>query len=159
MSNKLSSTTISGMPHKFNEDELAARQDRAVSGYLNSPVSKYQLQSTIMIDFMRQLESLQDDGFRIDFSGFMSANPVMSAYLHKPDSVLSPELDNIRNKVKEQYITELKTELESYKTKLIEQRMEETRAKEQRAQLEKERKLRQQFEAEANEVFGNLEDI
>lgn len=159
MSNKLSTTTISGIPRKFDEGELQARQDRAVSGYLNSPVSKHQLQSTVMIDFMRQLENLQNEGFRIDFNGFMAATPVMSAYLHKPDSVLSPELDNIRNEVKEQYISELKAELESYKSALIQQRMEETRAKEQRAQAEKERKLLLQFEAEANEVFGNLEDI
>lgn len=158
MSNKLS-TTISGIPRKFNDDELQALQDRAVTGYLNSPVSKHQLQSTVMIDFMRQLESLQNEGFRIDFNGFMAATPVMSAYLHKPESVLSPELDVIRNEVKEQYISELKAELESYKSALIQQRMEETRAKEQRAQAEKERKLLQQFEAEANEVFGNLEDI
>jgi len=159
MSNKLSTTTISGMPRKFNDDELQARQDRAVSGYLNSPVSKYQLQSTVMIDFMRQLESLQNDGFRIDFSGFMTTTPVMSAYLHKPESILSPELDKIHSGVKEQYISELKEELESYKSKLIQQRMEETKEKERRTQLEKDRKLRQQFEAEANEVFGSLEDI
>lgn len=159
MSNKLSTTTIPGIPRKFNEDELAARQDRAVSGYLNSPSSKYQLQSTVMIDFLKKLEDLQNDGFRIDFSGFMSANPVMSAYLHKPESILSPELDNIRNEVKAQYVSELKAELESYKSALIQQRLEEARAKEQRAQAEKERKLVQQYEAEANEVFGNLEII
>ena len=159
MSNKLSTTTISGMPRKFNDDELQARQDRAVSGYLNSPVSKYQLQSTVMIDFLKKLEDLQNDGFRIDFNGFMTTTPVMSAYLHKPESALSPELDKIRDEVKEQYVSELKAELESYKSALIQQRMEETKEKEHRAQVEKDRKLRQQFEAEANEVFGTLEGI
>ena len=159
MSNKLSTTTISGIPRKFDEGELQARQDRAVSGYLNSPVSKHQLQSTVMIDFMRQLENLQSEGFRIDFNGFMAATPVMSAYLHKPESVLSPELDKIRSEIKDQYISELKAELENYKSALIQQRMEETKEKERRTQVEKERKLLLQFEAEANEVFGNLEDI
>lgn len=158
-SNKLSTTTISGIPRKFDEGELQARQDRAVSGYLNSPVSKHQLQSTVMIDFMRQLENLQSEGFRIDFNGFMAATPVMSAYLHKPESVLSPELDKIRSEIKDQYISELKAELENYKSALIQQRMEETKEKERRTQVEKERKLLLQFEAEANEVFGNLEDI
>lgn len=159
MSNKISTTTISGIPRKFDEGELQARQDRAVSGYLNSPVSKHQLQSTVMIDFMRQLENLQNEGFRIDFNGFMAATPVMSAYLHKPESVLSPELDKIRSEIKDQYSSELKAELQNYKSALIQQRMEETKEKERRTQVEKERKLLLQFETEANEVFGNLEDI
>ena len=158
-SNKLSTTTISGMPRKFDEGELQARQDRAVTGYLNSPLSKHQLQSTVMIDFLKKLEELQNDGFRIDFNGFMTATPVMSAYLHKPESVLSPELDKIRSEIKDQYFSELKAELESYKSALIQQRMEETKEKERRTQLEKDRKLLQQFQNEANEVFGNLEDI
>ncbi len=156
MCNKISKTTIQGLPREYNAEELQALQAVKVNGYLNTSQSKYNHRAALLPDFLNGFAELYVQGYRLSEFPVQIEPLNNSMLLTKPDAVLQPELEAIKENVRSQYILELQEEREHYKSVLVQQLKEAADAKERTAAEQKAKKQQEEYEKQAAACFGEL---
>lgn len=149
-------TTISGVPSQFNQQELDTRQQQHVALFLNTAESSYRLQAHLPDQFLIEFARLSALGYSLtDYPIQMSpANYV--ALLHQPQAILDPLIAEIRAKVKADYVAELEAEHQNYKLLLIEQLKQADQLKEAKAKADQEAKALAKYQKLADECYTPL---
>lgn len=149
-------TTISGVPSQFNQQELETRQQQQIDAFLKTSQSSYRLQAHLPHDFLNEYARLHSLGYSLtDFPVIMSAANY-SALLHQPQAILEPLIADIKSKVKAAYIAELEAEHLQYKLLLIEQLKQADIAKAEKTKAEQEAKQLAKYEKLADECYTPL---
>jgi hypothetical protein len=156
MSNKLSTTTIQGLPREYNAEELEALQAVQVNGYLNTSQSKYNHRAALLPDFLNGFAELYVQGYRLSEFPVQIESLNNSMLLTKPDALLQSEIEAIKERVRLTYIDALKAERETYKAALVQQLREAAEAKQIAEEQRKQQKQLEQYEKQAKECFGEL---
>jgi septal ring factor EnvC (AmiA/AmiB activator) len=156
MSNKLSTTTIQGIPREFNAEELEALQTVQVNNYLNTSQSKYNHRAALIGDFLNGFAELYAEGYRLSEFPIQVESLNNSMLLTKPDALLQSEIEAIKEKVRLTYIDALKAERENYKSALVQQLRETAEAKKHAEEQRKQQKQLEEYEKQAQECFGEL---
>lgn len=156
MSNKLSTTTIQGVPREYNVEELEALQAVQINGFLNTSQSKYNHRAALLSEFLNGFAELYAEGYRLSEFPVQIEPLNNSMLLTKPDALLQSEIEAIKEKVRLTYIEALKAERENYKAALVQQLREAAEAKQIAEEQRKQQKQLEQYEKQAKECFGEL---
>lgn len=149
-------TTISGIPSQFDQQELDTRQQQHVALFLNTAESSYKLQAHLPDQFLLEFARLSALGYTLTDYPIQMQPANYLALLHQPQAILDPLIADIKAKVKEDYISELEAEHHHYKQLLIEQLKAADLAKEMKAKADQEAKQFAKYQKLADECFTPL---
>ncbi|MGP5713292.1 hypothetical protein ACTXPD_14950 [Vreelandella alkaliphila] len=151
-------TTIKGTPRQFNQEELDAKIEAAVTHYEQSPQSKHLIRHSLHKPLLEEFERLILEGYRLETQlPLMDLNfsPYVIALI-KPEHLLTEDLEAVKKETKQRYVEELEAEHHHYQSLLLQQLLEAEEEK-QRAKQEAEReKLIEKFKHLLNPIFPPL---
>jgi hypothetical protein len=147
--------TIHGVPRKFDQTELEQRQQGFHTMYKATDQCCTMVHGEIAFDFLTKVVKLSGEGYVLTNKYPISTAPMSyHAHMIKPESHQLAELEVINERVKQEYISELQTELEEYRLLLTQQLLEKAKLAEQKKVDDKKAKLLSEVDKEVSNVFA-----
>ncbi|WP_442513113.1 hypothetical protein [Pseudomonas promysalinigenes] len=157
MSKKLSTTKITGVPPKWNDDEFDLELRVALHAYEHTRASAECISHPIEIEWLKLVVDKCQQGYAFRDHHSIEHDQLRNViWMTKPKEVQAVEIEEIKAKVKADYIAHLQTKLDEYKAKLAQQLIEEKEEKERRAAEQVKAKKLRDAQAEADACFGEL---
>lgn len=154
---KLSTTTIQGVPPKWEDAEFNRRLHVRTHAYNNTRECTEFVTHALEHEFLKLIAQKVSEGFTIDrVWPIVHAQLTHSTYLVKPEVVQEIEREALKAEVKATYVEHLQTQLDVYKAKLAKQLLETAEAKERQKREREETKRIAVAQKEADECFGDL---
>jgi len=157
----MSKTIIEGkevtvkMPAAFNALELKARQDQAVTDYLNLPnITLFTIKAEILFQALDLLEQKLQEGYQRAREANHQSHPFVIPMFKKPEEV-EAELNTVRQQVEADYRAEIAAQVDEAKHNLIAQRKAAIQRAEQEKQRKIDEKLQKELEKEAADLFDH----
>lgn len=155
--NKLSTTTIKGVPPKWEDVEFQRRLHIRLHAYSNTRECTEFVTHPLEHEWLKIVAQKIGEGYTIDRVWPIShAQLSHSTYLVKPEAVQEVEKEALKEVVKAEYIEHLQAQLKEYKSKLAKQLLETAEAKERQKQEREEARRIAAAEKEADECYGEL---
>lgn len=155
--NKLSTTTIKGVPPKWEDVEFQRRLHIRLHAYSNTRECTEFVTHPLEHEWLKIVAQKLGEGYTIDRVWPIShAQLSHSTYLVKPEAVQEVEKEALKEVVKAEYIEHLQAQLKEYKSKLAKQLLETAEAKERQKQEREEARRIAAAEKEADECYGEL---
>lgn len=156
--NKLSTTTVKGMPSKWEDGEFNRRLHIRFHAYSNTRESTELVSHPLEHEWLKLVAQKVSEGYSIDRVWPINhAQLSHSTYLVKPAALQEVEKEALKAEVKAAYIAHLEAQLKEYKAKLAKQLLEAAETKERQKQEREEAKRVAAAEKEAQECYGELE--
>ncbi|MFK3942021.1 hypothetical protein ACI2KC_10080 [Pseudomonas monteilii] len=156
-SKKLSTTLIKGTPPAWQDDEFNRRLRIAIHAYENTRESTVMVTHALEHEWLKLVAQHVADGYTLDRRwSIHHAELSNSVPMIKPKALQVEDKEQIKEKVKAEYIQHLQLQLDAYKAKLIQQLIEVQEEKERRALEQVKAKRLADAEKEAQECFGDL---
>ncbi|NSX08771.1 hypothetical protein HTX81_09300 [Pseudomonas lini] len=154
MSTKIS---IKGFPRQFDEQELKQRQQGYHSAYKLTDQSHERVHGQIPFDFLTNVIAHHEMGYKLS-SKYPASFDLMSysIRMEKPEHLQQEDLTEIDEKIKQQYIEELRQERENYRERLTQQLLDAAEAKETKKIEDARLKRLADIEKEVTDLFGEL---
>lgn len=150
-------TTIQGTPPAWNDEEFNRRLHVRLHAYENTSASTVLVAHALEHEWLKLVSQHVADGFEIDRRWpIFHAQLVNSVPMTKPEALQVADKEEIRAKVKEEYVDYLQTQLDEYKIKLTQQLIEAAEDKERRTLERAKAKRLADAEKEAQVCFGDL---
>lgn len=147
--------SINGTARKFSQSELEQRQQGFHSMYKATDQCCTMVQGEIPYAFLTKVIEMSKEGFSLTNKYPVSCSPgSYHARMIKPESVQQADLEEINERVKQEYVTELQTELTEYRNLLTRQLLEKAELAEQKRIADKRAKLLADVQKEVSVVFG-----
>ncbi|OQR32772.1 hypothetical protein BWR59_12515 [Pseudomonas sp. Bc-h] len=147
--------TIKGAPRKFDQSQLKQRQAGYHHMYRNTAQCCTPVHDEIAFGFLTKVIELNNAGYTLSSKYPISTSPMSyHAHMVKPDSVQVVELEAIDERVKQEYIDELQSELTEYRELLRLQLLEKAELAEQKKIADKKAKLNAEVQKEIDDAFG-----
>ncbi|MBH3346981.1 hypothetical protein [Pseudomonas putida] len=154
---KLSTTTIQGVPPKWENSEFNRRLHIRVHSYNNTRECTEFVTHALEHEFLKLIAQKVSEGYTIDRVWPVHHGQLThSTHLIKPEAVQELEREALKAEVKAAYIAHLEAQLKEYKAKLAQQLLETAEAKERQKREREEAKRIAEAEKEADECFGAL---
>lgn len=154
---KKPSTTIQGTPPTWSDDEFNRRLHVRLHAYENTSASTVLVTHALEHEWLKLVSQHVADGYTIDRRWpIFHAQLVNSVPMTKPEALRAKDKEEIKKKVKDEYIDYLQAKLDEYKTKLTQQLIEAAEEKERRTLERAKAKRFADAEKEAQECFGDL---
>lgn len=155
--NKLSTTTVKGVPPKWEDVEFQRRLHIRLHAYSNTRECTEFVTHPLEHEWLKIVAQKLGEGYTIDRVWPIShAQLSHSTYLVKPEAVQEVEKEALKEVVKAEYIEHLQAQLNEYKAKLAQQLIEAQEEKERRALEQAKAKRVAAAVKEANQCFGEL---
>ncbi|WP_345956285.1 hypothetical protein Q9323_14735 [Pseudomonas fulva] len=156
-SNKLSTTIIHGTPPAWDDTEFNRRLRLAIHAYENTRECTVMVSHALEHEWLKLIAQNAADGYTLDrrwpiYHGELSNSVPMG----KPEALQVKDKEQIKEKVKEEYVQHLQSQLDEFKEKLTQQLIEAAEEKERRALDQAKAKRIADAEKEANACFGSL---
>lgn len=149
--------TMTGTAPKYDEQVLKQRQAARHHQYHGTSESHGVARGTIPFEFLANVIELANQGYELSNKYPITSTPMSySAYMRKPDAIATADLEALNEEVKQQYIADLERDREDFKLKLIAQRLQAAKLREQKKEDDKRAKLLADIEKEVNDTFGEL---
>jgi hypothetical protein len=147
--------SIKGVPRKFDQSELEQRQAGFKNMYEATDQCCTMVYGEIPYAFLTKVIEMSKVGFSLTSKYPVSCTPgSYHAHMIKPESLQKTDLEVINERVKQEYVTELQTELTAYRELLTQQLLEKAELKEQQKISDKRAKLLAEVQKEVSDVFG-----
>lgn len=155
--NKLSATTINGVPPKWDDSEYNRRLHIRLHAYSNTRECTELVTHPLEYEWLRLVAEKVNEGYTIDrVWPIHHAQLSHTTSLVKPAAVQKVEKEALKEVVKAEYVEHLQTQLKEYKAKLAKQLLEAAEEKERQKQEREQAKRLAAAEREADECFGDL---
>lgn len=151
------STTIQGTPPTWSDDEFNHRLHVRLHAYENTSACTVLVTHALEHEWLKLVSQHVADGYAIDRRWpIFHAQLVNSVPMTKPEALQAKDKEEIKTKVKNEYVDYLQTQLDEYKDKLTQQLIEAAEEKERRTLERAKAKRFADAEKEAQECFGDL---
>ncbi|HEY8331696.1 MAG TPA: hypothetical protein VIO83_10260 [Pseudomonas sp.] len=157
----MSKTIIDGqeitvkMPATFDPKELKARQDQAVTDYLNLPnITIFTIKAEILFQALDLLEQKLQEGYQRARETNHQSHPFVIPMFKKPEEV-EAELNTVRQQVEADYRSEIAAQVDEAKQNLIIQRKAAIQRQEDEKKRKADEKLHRELEKEAADLFDS----
>lgn len=155
--NKLSTTTIKGVPPAWSDAEYNRRLHIRHHAYSNTRECTEFVTHPLEHEWLKLVALKVSEGYSIDRVWPINhAQLTHSTYLVKPAAVQEAEKEALKEVVKAEYVEHLQAQLKDYKAKLAKQLLEAQEEKERQKQEREEAKRKAAAEKEADMCFGDL---
>ncbi|MEX7558123.1 hypothetical protein [Pseudomonas monteilii] len=149
---------IVGVPPKWNDAEFECRLDDAVKLYKLTTQSKEGAHAALPHDFLILVSAKVAEGYTIDRNHAVIADPLhYSCMLIKPEAMQVKDIEELKVKVKEEYVEWLESERARYQDLLRLQLIQKLEEKERKAAETAKAKQLAQIEAEVQACYSPLE--
>ena len=147
--------SIKGVPSKFDQSQLERRQTGFQHMYRNTDQCCTLVRGDIAYDFLTKIIDMSNEGYILTNKYPISTAPMSyHAHMIKPEPIAQTDLEAINERVKQEYVTELQTELTEYRNLLTRQLLEKAELAEQKRIADKRAKLLADVQKEVSVVFG-----
>lgn len=155
--NKLSSTTIHGTPPAWNDAEFNRRLRIGIHAYENTSECTVMVSHALEHEWLKLVAQHVAAGYTLDRHwAIHHAELSNSVPMGKPEALQLEDKEQIKEKVKAEYVQHLQSQLGEYKKKLTQQLIEAAEEKERRALNQAKAKRIADAEKQANACFGDL---
>lgn len=142
-------------PSTFDPQELLARQDQAVTDYLNLPnITIFTIKAEILFQALDLLEQKLQEGYLRAREATHQSHPFVIPMFKKQEEV-EEELNVIRQQVEADYRAEIAAQVDEAKQNLIIQRKAAIQRQEDEKQRKADEKLQKELEKEAADLFDS----
>lgn len=149
--------TIQGTAPKFDAQVLKQRQDARHNQYNLTSESFGVARGAIAFEFLENVLELSSKGYVLsDKYPIITAPMSYSAYMRKPESIQTADLEALDEEEKQKYIADLELQREEYKQLLTQQLLQAADLKEKKKEEERKAKLLKEIEKEVADTFGEL---
>ena len=149
--------TIKGTAPKFDDQVLKQRQAARHHQYHSTSESHGVARGTIPFEFLANVIELSNQGYELSNKYPITSTPLSySAYMRKPEHVVTSDLEVLDKEVKQTYIADLEREREDFKLKLTAQLLQAAKLREQKKIEDAHKKRMADIEKEVNDTFGDL---
>lgn len=149
--------TISGIPPKYDHQELKEHIIARHAEYHSSRESYMHVFGELPFDFINNIIELANQGYELtDKLPITFAQLSNHAFMKKPESVQTQELEVIDAQVKQSYVAWLESEHEDYRQRLKAQLIQAAAMKEAKKLADKEAKIIADIEREVAATFTPL---
>ncbi len=156
-SNKLSTTIIHGTPPAWDDSEFNSRLRIAIHAYENTRECTVMVSHALEHEWLKLVAQHVADGYTLDRRwSIHHAELSNSVPMGKPEALQVEDKEQIKEKVKAEYVKHLQLQLDAYKAKLTQQLIEAQEEKERRALEQVKAKRFADAEKEAQDCYGEL---
>jgi arsenate reductase-like glutaredoxin family protein len=157
MSQKLSTNTIHGAPPQWSNDEYQYRVDMEVHAYKHTAASRERITHPLEHQWLKAVAAKCSEGFQVcDRYPVEHHQLSHSVYVIKPESMQAADIDEIKAKVKAEYVEWLESERTRFQDMLRLQLIKMQQEKELKALQEKEEKQMVLIEKEVRACYKPL---
>lgn len=149
--------TVKGVPPKWDDAEFEARVDGWINVYRGTTQCMELVRSPLPHDFLELVASKVSEGYTVARSQGVTHEALNhSCWMVKPEASQQKDIDDIRIRVKAEYVGFLQAERKRYQDLLTAQLLQTAEAKEQKKEEEKKAKLLREIENEVADAFAPL---
>ncbi|MCW0920882.1 hypothetical protein OK411_10835 [Pseudomonas sp. RG1] len=149
--------TVKGVPPKWDDAEFEARIDSWANVYRGTTQCMVSVRSPLPHDFLESVASKIAEGYKVARNQAVTHEALNhSCWMVKPDNKQQKDIDDIRVRVKAEYVGFLQAERKRYQDLLTAQLLQTAEAKEQKKEEEKKAKLLREIENEVADAFAPL---
>lgn len=149
---------IVGAPPKWNDAEFERRLDDAVKLYKLTTQSKQGVYAPLPHDFLILVAAKVAEGYTIDRNHAVVTDPLhYSCMLVKPEHLQAQDIEELKVKVKEEYVAWLESERARYQDLLRLQLIQTQQEKDAKALRDKEAKQLAEIEKQVQACYTPLE--
>lgn len=149
--------SIKGAPRKYDANELLLRQQAFHSMYRSTDQNCEMVRGELPYLFLiRVIEKFGEGYILTDRYPMTMSSMNYHCHMIKPEHLQTADLAIIDEKVKQDYIAELETELAQYRELLTKQLLEKAELAEQKKLADKRAKLLAEVEKEVNDVWAEI---
>lgn len=153
----MTNITMTGTAPKYDEQVLQQRQAARRNQYHATSESHGVARGTIPFEFLANVIELSNQGYELSNKYPITSTPLSySAYMRKPEHVVTSDLEVLDKEVKQTYIADLEREREDFKLKLTAQLLQAAKLREQKKIEDAHKKRMADIEKEVNDTFGDL---
>ncbi|MGY2441913.1 hypothetical protein [Pseudomonas sp. SDO52101_S400] len=148
---------VSGAPPKWNDAEFEARVDGWVNVYRGTTKCMELVRSPLPHDFLESVASKVAEGYTVARDQRVTHEALNhSCWMRKPDEKQKRDIDDIRIRVKSEYVEFLQGEYVRYQDLLRQQLIQAAEAKEQKKIDDARNKRMSEIDKEVNNTFSPL---
>lgn len=149
--------TVKGVPPKWDDAEFEARADSWVNVYRGTTQCMEFVRSPLPHDFLELVASKVSEGYRVARNQGVTHEALNhSCWMIKPDDEQQKDIDDIRVRVKAEYVEFLQGEHVRYQDLLRQQLIQTAEAKEQKKIDDARNKRMSEIEKEVSNTFSPL---
>lgn len=149
--------TVKGVPPQWDDTEFETRVDGWVNVYRGTTECMEFVRSPLPHDFLDLVASKVSEGYTVARNQAVTHEALNhSCWMIKPDNEQQKDIDDIRIRVKAEYVEFLQGEHVRYQDLLRQQLIQSAEAKEKQKEEAKRAKLLSEIETEVLETFGDL---
>jgi hypothetical protein len=153
--NPRTQVSIKGAPRKYDPNELLKLQQGFHTMYRSTDQNCEMVRGELPYLFLAKVIEKVGEGYILtDRYPMTMSNMNYHCHMIKPEHLQTADLAIIDEKVKQDYIVELETELAQYRELLTQQLLEKAELAEQKKLADKRAKLLAEVEREVNDVWG-----
>lgn len=149
--------TIKGVPPKWDDAEFEARVDSWVNVYHGTTQSMEHVRSPLTHDFLELVASKVAEGYTVARSQAVTHEALNhSCWMVKPESHQQKDIDDIRIRIKAEYVEFLQGEHARYQDLLRQQLIQASEAKEQKKIEDARNKRLLEVDKEVSDTYAPL---
>lgn len=148
---------INGVPPKWNDTEFETRVDGWVNVYRGTTECMEHVRSPLPHDFLELVASKIAEGYTVARNQGVTHEPLNhSCWMIKPDGKQQKDIDDIRIRVKAEYVEFLQGEHVRYQDLLRQQLIQAAEAKEQKKVVDARNKRLLEIDKEVSDTYSPL---
>jgi len=149
--------TIKGVPPKWDDAEFEARVDSWVNVYHGTTQSMEHVRSPLTHDFLELVASKVAEGYTVARNQAVTHEALNhSCWMIKPDDAQQKDIDDIRIRIKAEYVEFLQAEHVRYQDLLRQQLLQAAEAKEQKKLDDARNKRLLEIDKEVSDTYAPL---